>query len=163
VDFVILLLPVYYRDYDKIILSNWFRVQNNDFSGLYKNGFKFKRIPNKFYKIALDMLFQMEKLDLTTLVKRSELAIMLARVAITQNKSLKFQADVLAKQIAEMNKKDNEGANLNDFINYIETTFNNYGTIDPDKIKAKRAFSLYHLAIEKNKQIKHSLNEHYSK
>jgi hypothetical protein len=100
----------------------------------------------------MDMLFQMEKLDLTILRKRADLAILQALAARTQNKSLKFQADILAKEIKELSKTDADGMTLNEFINFIELSFNSIGMIDPDKMKAKRAFSLYHLAIESNKR-----------
>ena len=60
----------------------------------------------------------------------------------------------MAKEMETKSKKqERKGVRLNDFIDYIEITFERIGTIDPEKISASRAFSLYHKAIEKNKRL----------
>jgi len=112
-------------------------------------------VPAFFAEIILDMVFEIENIDLSTFKKRAEVAILQSIAARTNNKSIKFKADSLAKEIADKEKKDTnvKDISLNEFINYIELTFEQIGSINPDKMSAARGLSLYHKAVEKNKAL----------
>jgi len=159
-DRLILLLPIYYTDLDKICLKYWFDVINGKLSSLYKIKL-FKRIPAKFDEIVLNMMFQMDNLNCEMINKKAELAILRSIAIRTKNKSIQFQADVLANEInnKQLSANIEKNQTLNQFIDYIEITLESIGMIDPYKMKASRAFSLYQKAIDKNKH----LNELYSK
>ena len=153
IDRIIKSLPVYYKRLDKISLARWFEILDGEYIKLYKIRLT-KRIPLFFFETIFDMTFQSDNVDLTEINKQAELAILYSMAARTENKSLLFQADSMAKDIEIKNKKkEKKGVKLNDFIDYIEITFERIGTIDPEKISASRAFSLYHKAIEKNKRL----------
>lgn len=102
------------------------------------------------------MLFQMDNLNCELINKKAELAILRSVALRTKNKSLEFQADVLANEIKKKEQSANteKNQNLNSFIDYIELTFESIGMIDPFKTSASRAFSLYNKAIERNKHLK---------
>lgn len=160
IDKLILLFPIYYTDLNKISVFKWFSVIEGNKNELFK--FKiFNHIPYKFDEIILDMMFQSENLNLNPIQKRADLAILQSLAARTENKSMKFQADVLAKEI-ENEEKNNQNAKtmtLNEFIDYIEITFNQINSIDIHKTSAGRCFSLFNKAVERNKQ----LSEQYNK
>jgi hypothetical protein len=117
---------------------------------LYKINF-INYIPLKFVKIIENMYFQLDKIDMSIIQKEAELAILYSLAARTNNKVMKFNADSLSLELENKKKEmgKNKSAKLNDFLNYIEISLN-YGSIDPEKMKASRAFSLYNLALEKN-------------
>jgi len=146
-------LPVYYNDLNRISLARWFDILEGKYIKLYKVRLT-KRIPSFFYEVILDMTFQNEHVDLAELQKQADLAILYSMAARTENKSILFQADSMAKEIENKAKKqERKGMKLNEFIDFIEITFEQIATIDPEKITAGRAFSLYHKAIEKNKRL----------
>lgn len=148
-------LPIYYKSIDKLPVYNWFMIQNNDLKWLYKYRI-FKYIPGFFLKVITDMVYQFETLDLTMIRKRAEYEILRSMAARQNNKNLEFNANLIEKEIEKLEKKikDDNGLTLNGFLDYIEMTFESIGSLDPYKLSTSRAFSLYHKAIEKNKQLK---------
>lgn len=153
IDKIIQSLPVYYNDLNRIKLARWFDILEGKYIKLYKIRLT-KRVPLFFYETILDMTFQNEHVDLTELQRQADLAILYSMAARTENKSILFQADSMAKEIENKAKKqERKGMKLNEFIDFIEITFEQIATIDPEKITAGRAFSLYHKAIEKNKRL----------
>ena len=159
-DLIILSLPIYHTDLNKICLKQWFDVINGDQKSLYKFKF-FNHIPYKFENIISDMMFQLDYLDISIINKNAELAILRSIAARTKNKTMDFQADVLENAIkSKVNSgKNAEPIKLNEFIDYIEMTFEQINSIDPYKISASRAFSLYHKAIDQNKRVQKMYNK----
>jgi len=153
IDFLILKLPIYYTRMDKISISKWFEIMDGKVENLYKFTF-IKWIPLKFVKIIEGMYFQLENVNTEIIKQEAELAILYSQAIRTGNKMMKFKAD--SEKLRLENKKielsKNKGIKLNSFLNYIELTLN-YQNIDPDKMKASRAFSLYHIAVERNKEL----------
>jgi hypothetical protein len=143
---------------DKISIAKWFEIMDGKVENLYKFTF-IKWIPLKFVKIVEDMYFQLENVNTEIIKQDAELAILYSQAARTGNKMMKFKAD--SEKIRLENKKielsKNKGMKLNSFLNYIELTLN-YQNIDPEKMKASRAFSLYHIAVERNKELERKNN-----
>lgn len=157
---IIRVLPVYYKRLDRISLSRWFDILEGKYIKLYKIKLT-SYPPNFFYEVILDMTFQSEHFDLSEIQKQADLAILYSIAARTNNKSMKFQADTMKKEIENKAKKnESKGMKLNDFVDYIEITFDQIGRIDPDKITAARAFSLCNKAVERNKSLQKSLEKH---
>ena len=152
IDTIIKRLPVNYKSIHLLPIFYWFELQKNDYSVLYKVKFT-KYIPNFFYEIALNMMFEFDNLDLTLLRKKGELAVLRSISVRTNNKSYKFQADVLEKEINKKLEKHGKEITMNEFIDYIELTFNTPGMIKPFETSTSRTFSLYHRAIERNKAL----------
>jgi hypothetical protein len=143
---------------DKISIAKWFEIMDGKVENLYKFTF-IKWIPLKFVKIIEDMYFQLENVNTEIIKQEAELAILYSQAARTGNKMMGFKAD--SEKIKLENKKielsKNKGIKLNSFLNYIELTLN-YQNIDPEKMKASRAFSLYHIAVERNKELERKNN-----
>lgn len=99
------------------------------------------------------MFYSIDELDLTLLRRKSEMTILKSMAIRNGDKSMLFQAQVMENEIKSQEGKKGE-MNLNQFINYIELTFDKPGSIDPFKITASRAFSLYHKAKAQNERIK---------
>jgi len=153
VDFIIRLLPIYYTNVNRISLYNWFKVLEKDLSYLYKLRI-FKRVPRFFYKISYDMMFQFDNIDTTYIQKQANIALLRSLAARNNDKSIQFQADVMANELKQkFEKNTKKDSSLNSFIDYIELTFESIGMINPYKMSASRAFSLYHKAIDKNKRL----------
>ena len=159
-DSLIYILPIYYKSFDTIKLRKWFQVQNGNLKALYKVHL-FNRVPVFFLKIVMDMIYSMPVLDLTLLRKKADVAILNSIAQRTGNKSMKFQADIMIKEIQDKESKLDTGKemNLDEFIDYIELTFESIGMIDADKMTASRAFSLFHKAVEKNKRLEKLYNK----
>lgn len=151
IDGIIKRLPIYYKSIHKMPVYNWFMCQQNDLKYMYKVRL-FNYVPAFFLKVLTDMVYQFDKLDLTVLRKQSEYEILRSLAARQQDKNLKFNADLLKKEIEKLENKSKKDVNLtiDGFIDYIELTFDRPGTLDPFKISTARAFSLYHKAVEKN-------------
>lgn len=153
-DSIIIHLPVYYKRLDKISLAKWFEIIEGKYIKLYKIRLT-KRVPDFFFEVILDMSFQTENFDMTELQKRADLAVMYSIAARTGNSSMKYQADSMKKEIESKAKKtDNKVMKINDFIDYIEISLNQIATINPEKISAARAFSLFKRSIERNEYMK---------
>ena len=153
IDSIIKRLPVYYNNLEKISLRKWFDIIEGNYIELYKIKLT-KHVPSFFLEIIMDMTFKSDNVDLTELKKQADLAILYSMAARMDNKSILFQADSMSKDMEKKDKKnESKEVKLNDFIDYIEITFEQIGTIDPDKISASRAFSLYHKAVQRNKAI----------
>lgn len=159
IDSIIKLFPIYYTSINRLPIYYWFELQKGDYSILYKVKF-IKHIPYFFYNISMDMLFEFDNLDLTLLRKKADLAVLNSIATRTNDKSIKFQADVLKKEIERKISQTGKDISLNEFIDYIEMTFNNIGQLDVYKLSTSRAFSLYNKAIERNKRLN---NVHNSK
>lgn len=151
-DKFIRLLPIYYRSFSHITLRKWFELKDGNYQSLYKYA-RFKYIPAFFYEIVLNMLYELDHVDMTIFRKKADLAILQSIAARTGSKTVKFQADVLANEIKQKEEKESTNITLNEFIDYIELTFNQIGMIDPERMKASRALSLYHKAVEQNKRL----------
>ena len=104
------------------------------------------------------MVFQMENLDLDLIRLKRDYYVMLAESMITNDSFLKFEADLLKVEIDEKEPKDEE-ISLNNFIDLIELSLDKPGSIDPFKMSASRAYSLYHRAKEKNKRLQAEINK----
>lgn len=154
-DRLIKLLPVYYTTIHKLPVANWFKLQDGDYGALYFR-IKFKRIPSFFGDIAKGMLFEFDNLDLSLLRKHAYVAVLKSMAARTKNKTIEFNANKIQKEIDnELSLLINERRQtLNEFIDYIEITFNQIGSQDPNKLTTARAFSLYQRAKEKNEHLK---------
>jgi len=145
-DKIIKLLPIYYTSIDRMPIAYWFELQNNKFEVLYKIRL-FKRIPNFFYQIANDMYFQFDNLDMTLLRKKADMIVLSSIAARTNNASIKFQSEVLKREIEKKVGKSGNEMKLNDFIDYIELTFESIGMVKPYETSTSRVFSLYHKAV----------------
>jgi hypothetical protein len=99
------------------------------------------------------MFYSIDELDLTILRLKKDAVVLKSIATRTNDKSMLFQALQMEKEIKEMEKGSENSMNLNQFVNYIELTLECPGTIDPYKITASRAFSLYHRAVEKNERL----------
>ena len=154
IDSIILLFPIYYTKLDKISLKSWFEVIEGNKKSLYKVRF-ISYIPKKFDKIILDMLFQMDYMNTEIIEKEAQLAVLRSIATRNKDRSMQFQADVLANELKKQKQayETSKGMNLNAFIDYIEMTLECIGAINPEKITASRAFSLYQKAIERNKRL----------
>lgn len=130
---------------------NWFMCQQNDLKYMYRYRI-FNHVPVFFLKTLTDMVYQFDKLDLTILRMRVEYEILRSLAARQQDKNLKFNADLLKKEIEKLEIKSEKDVNLtiDGFLDYIELTFDRPGTLDPFKLSTARAFSLYHKTVEKN-------------
>lgn len=151
IDNLIRILPIYYTNCNKISLYSWFKVLEKDLSFLYKVRI-FKRIPYFFYNIAYNMLFQFDIIDLSLIKKKADLVVLKSKALRTGDKSMEFVAAQNEKAFNESNKTV-KGLTLNEFIDYIEITFESIGRIDPYKISASRGFSLFKRAKEHNKRL----------
>lgn len=152
-DALIKRLPIYYESITKMPVYNWFEIKSGNFKALYQIKL-WDYIPSFFDKVALNMFYEFDVLDLTLLRKKADHAFMDSIAKRTNDLSLQFQADVLKKDIERQEEKKGEEVTLNKFIDYIEITFNCVGTIDPFKISTSRAFSLYNKAVQKNENNK---------
>lgn len=149
----------YYTKLHKLPLSRWFEAQAGDMTAFYR-WFRFGKAPKFFDNIAEDMIYQFDHLDLTAIRLESEvlmLRIDAENIEDKTRKNIKLNQSRI-KQV-ELDKLLNEkqkakNITLNQFLNFIEQTFDNIGTIDPEKISTKRAFSLYWLAIDTNNKRK---------
>jgi len=102
------------------------------------------------------MIYQMEHLDLSSLIKEGDQAVLNSMAARTKNKGLQFRADVMRKQIADKKSKETnkDPISLNDFINFIELTLNLSYSLNPASISASRGYSLFNQAEKKVEAIK---------
>ena len=158
IEIILKRLPIYYKHIDRLPVYNWFKISKGELQYLYK--YKIKYIPTFFPELVLKMVYQFEKLDLTLLRKKAEYQVLLSMAARQQNKSLKFNADIMAKEIDNIEKKLSQNdVSLDGFLDYIELTFNNIGSLDPKKLSTSRAFSLYHKAVERNKQLEKQIDK----
>lgn len=114
---------------------------------LNKLGFKLPFLD----KIYNKMVYQMENLNLEDIRELAEYYVLKAEAAVTNNSMVDFEANLIKTKLSE--KIEEKQSTLNDFIDTIELTLNCYGTINPEKISAGRAYSLYHRAKEKNKRL----------
>lgn len=98
----------------------------------------------------------MEHLDLSTLIKKGDQAVLNSMAARTKDKGLKFRADEMLKQIKDKASKEtgDEPITLNDFINFIELTLNLSYSLNPANISASRGYSLFYQAKKKIEAIK---------
>lgn len=160
IDFILKLLPIYWKSINKMPVWYWFEIQKGSLKSLYKFK-KFKYVPSFFFTIVQNMLYEFDNLDLTILRKKKDIAILKSLAARTGDKGYKFDADILNEEIEQEEKalKDIRTMTINDFTDYIELTFNQIGSIDPFKMSTAKAFSLFHKAKEKTEK----LNELYKK
>ena len=102
------------------------------------------------------MIYQMEHLDLSSLIKEGDQAVLNSMAARTKNKGLQFRADVMRKQITDKKLKETneEPISLNDFINFIELTLNLPYSLSPTSMSASRGYSLFYQAKKKIEAIK---------
>ena len=141
-DLIILSLPIYHTDLNKICLKQWFDIINGDMKSLYKFKF-FTHIPYKFENIISDMMFQLDYLDISIINKNAELAILRSIAARTKNKTMDFQADVLENAIkSKVNSgKNAEPIKLNEFIDYIEDPIEDFAFLETIHEETKLSFA----------------------
>jgi hypothetical protein len=106
----------------------------------------------------MDLFYQFDSLDLGLLRKKSDYMFLKSYAIRTKDKNLMFRADSLQKEIEDIEKRGTD-ISLNEFIDFIELSFNCAGTIDPFKISTSRAFSLFNKAVKKQ-EINTSKNVH---
>jgi hypothetical protein len=75
-----------------------------------------------------------------------------ARYALTGRPDFENKRRVKAVEIENIKAKHREPIKLNDFVDFIELSFEQINSIDPDRIDAARAFSLYWKAVELNER-----------
>jgi hypothetical protein len=152
--FILKGLPVYYKSIHHLPVYNWFMMQKGSLEWLYKFRY-FKYIPKFFAEIAQNMIYEFDKLDVDILRKKAEIAVLRSQAARLNDKGIKFQADLLEKELNdELSKNKNSNSlTIDGFIDYIELTFSNIGTLDPFKLTTARAFSLYQKAVERNEHL----------
>jgi len=154
VDSIILFLPIYYKKLNKISLKRWYEILNNNIKSLYKVDF-INYLPQKFADIITDMVFQADYVNPELLELKADIAVLRAQMVITKTPALEYQIGVLENQIKEKQAESDKAKmmTLNEFVFYIERTFDKIGSIDPDKIDASKGMSLYYKAIEENKRL----------
>jgi hypothetical protein len=144
-------LPLYYTNWNKIPLLNWWEVQKGNIEYINKYGLKVK-LPF-LYNVYKSILFQADKLDLRIIRKEAEYEILRSIAALTGDKMIEFEAGILKVQLKEdLEKIPENSGTMNDFIDYIELTLNTPGSINPEKTSAGRAYSLHHRAVEINRK-----------
>lgn len=154
----------YYNDIDFLPIYNYFKIQEGDLSFLYKNKYRNTFVPDFFAKIKEDLIFQFENLDLSFFNKYVNFILTNSAAVRTKNKNLEFHAKQLYNELINEIEKNKEKIKLNEFIDYIELSFESIGKINPNKMSTARAFSLYWRAVDKNKQTNKALkNGHNSK
>ena len=153
-DRFIKLLPIYYTsiNYRPIPVAKWFKLMEGDYSALYRVKL-FNRIPNFFYEIVADMYFQFDHLEMESLIAQRDLVLLKSIAARTNSTIIRFQANELENRLKKNKEKPKNDMKLNDFIDYIELTFESIGKLDPDTLGTGRAFSMYHKAVDKNKRL----------
>lgn len=148
---------LYYSKITKLPLYNWFEVKKGNINYLFRfNIFNF--IPTFFFTLVMDLFYQFDSLDLGLLRKKSDYMFLKSYAIRTKDKNLMFRADSLQKEIEDIEKRGTD-ISLNEFIDFIELSFNCAGTIDPFKISTSRAFSLFNKAVKKQ-EINTSKNVH---
>ena len=124
-DWFIKLLPIYYTsiNYRPIPIANWYRLKDGDMGAIYRIRL-FKRIPNFFGQVFINMTKEFENIDLTLLNQKWQAAKIASMAARLNNKNFEFQATQAKKQIAIKEQKlyGNKGMSLNEFLDYIELT-----------------------------------------
>lgn len=154
IDKVICRLPVYYKSINKISLYNYWQIRENKYQFLYKfSGINY--IPGFFFQASLNLTFQLDNLDLEVLRNKKQIAIMESMYARTKKGIYKFESGQLQKQVEKriIENSLKKECTLNEFIDYIELTFESIGMIDPYKMSAGRVFSLHNKAVEKNQRL----------
>lgn len=162
IDLVVYYLPVYHTKLDRISIKKWFEIIEGNKKSLYRFSF-ISHIPSFFDNIILKMLYSLEHMNTEIIEKEAELSVLRSIAVRTKSKPMQFQADVLENELKlkKQSYKNSKGLSLNAFIDYIELTFDSIGKINPEKISASRAFSLYHKACEKNQRLA-DLNKRHS-
>ena len=95
------------------------------------------------------MFFQFEKVNMTMIEKKLNLAYIRSLFVTTNDVKFLNQANFLAAEIEKHESQDIKKTTLNEKINFIETTFNSIGAIDKHKMDAGRFYSMFNLAIDK--------------
>jgi hypothetical protein len=159
-DKIIKSLPIYYKSITRMPVANWFEVKDGNMQAMYKYT-RLKYTPVFFYDLYHDMHFQFDKLDLRELYKKVDIALLKAMAARNEDKVLSFKVEQMENEIRlkEIENKDNKDLTLNEFIDYIELTFESIGKIDPYKISTARAFSLFERAKSENERKKKQLEK----
>jgi hypothetical protein len=157
------LLPFYYTKLNRIPLENWFGAMNGNLAAL--NKFNIKFVPLFFNKNYVNMIYQMEYLDLTLIKKKADYVVLKSMAERMNDKTAKFQADTLKKDIEKRQNEslEDRAMTLNQFIDFIELSFDSIGTIDASKISAARGYSLFEKAKQKNEILKKKKKNVYNR
>ena len=147
----------YYNHIDILPIYNWFKLLEGDYTYLYKK--RIAQTPHLFQDLYRMLFFQMEKVEMGYFENVHRLAYLKSLYVTTKKPQFLNQARSLEHRMKEQNKKGGSKPKLNDMLNYIEKTFSKEGTLDPKKISTSRFYSLYHMAIEKNRKDANRLNK----
>jgi len=137
----------YYTHINELPLYNFAKIINGDFSYLYEK--RHKRVPKVFFQnIFRNMSYQFKQLDNTYLRMQADAADYYAKYIRTGNIRWKNEYNTI---LNKLNKFQKSNFDLDEFLDYIERTFNHApGSIDPKKISTSRAFSNFQKAKEFN-------------
>lgn len=146
---------LYYKTIHKLPVWNWFKIQKGELNYLWKDETK-KHIPNFFYQVVQNMMYEFEYLDLTLARKKALATVYKSMAARLKNKSIEFNAKVIEKEIENEIKKlnDSDSTGIDGFLDFIELTFNNIGGLNPYNISTARAFSLFNKAKKRTEELK---------
>jgi len=143
----------YYTSLDVIPVYNWFKAQE-------KNDLRFLKIRNTgkgclpafFIDVYEKLVFQFDKLDLTEIRKQHKEAYFRAKYYQTKKFEFLNKANELKFELELSEKRHRKPMKLSEFMNFIEVSTNNIGKLNAFELSTKRAFELFDLANEMNKQ-----------
>ncbi len=83
-----------------------------------------------------------------------------ARYVITGKTHFENKRRIKEVEIENVKAKHRETIKLNDFVDFIELSFEQINSINPDKMDAARAFSLYWKAVDLNERKQQKKRQH---
>lgn len=142
----------YYKSIDYLPIYNWFKLIEGDYSYLYMR--RIKNYPYSFADLYGEMFFQLEKVDITRFEKMHKVAYLRSLYATTKRIQYYNSANFLEAEILAEKKKGKaqKGSSLNDMLNFIEQVLSMLGQIKVHDMSTSRFFSLYNLAVDKNRK-----------
>jgi hypothetical protein len=146
----------YYTHINELPVFNWFEIQRtNDLKYLFVDYEKNTVAPESFKEILYEMIFQFEKLDISTfkLYADREYFKSLSLTKPTPINKAKFaEADAKIKQL-ETKKEAEKQLSLSDFVKYIELTFKQIGSLKVKEVSTSYAYSLFYEAQKINSEL----------
>ncbi len=101
----------------------------------------------------------MENLELRVVRKEAQYYLLKSMAVVTGDKMIEFEAGLINAELKEEYQEEGDDMSMNEFIDYIELTLNTPGSINPEKMSAGRAYSLFNRAKEINKRNKDRLRK----
>lgn len=138
----------FYTELSELPLWNWFKVQETgDLKYFFIDYENAREIPIFFEQLLINMLEQFERVDNAFLRLKADALYYESKYLTTGKSSWLMESKAVEEKIKNIG---NSGLSLEDFLNYIEITFKQLGSLDANKISTKRAYSLYHKALDIN-------------